>query len=295
MRALLAVTIALGTLVAAPALAASLSVSPASIPQGGTAVLVVTPANPGGVTAVTGRVGSRTVTFFPYGGKWIGFYSAPAKAAPGTYRASLLVNGWYALSANVVIKNAKFPVTKLAVSDELAAQGYNSKTIAASVGGDDSAALLGAAAKPLPAVQFTSAFGYPLAGIVSPATTINVGAFGNYRVSGGVKLQHLGTDLEAASGTPVMAVNDGVVTLTKSLWDYGNTVMVDHGAHIFSLYLHLSGFTVKVGDRVTKGQVIGYVGQTGYALAPHLHLSIWVNGTSIDPLAFIAATQSAMR
>lgn len=276
-------------------LAASLSVSSEKIPQGGTTVLTVTPAYPGGVTSVTGQVGSRKVNFFQYGGTWRGFYSAPAKAIPGTYRTSLLVNGRYPLTGTVAIKDAKFPVTKLVVTDELQSQGYTPTTIAGNIAGDDNTALAAASANPIAGALFTTAFRYPLEGITGPATTMNVGAFGNYRVSGGVKLQHLGTDLEAATGTPVYAANDGVVTLSKPLVNYGNSLVLDHGARIFSVYMHLERPLVAAGDRVTRGQLIAYSGNTGYSIAAHLHFTMWVNGTSIDPLAFIAASQQVMR
>jgi hypothetical protein len=277
------------------AFAATLAVSPSTIPQGGTTFLIVTPTYPGGVTSVTGYIGSRKVSFFQYGGVWVGFYSAPAKAVPGTYRAALVLNGRYPLRSTVTIKDAKFPVTKLVVTDTLASQGYTPTSIAGNIAGNDSAMLAAASAHPVEAPFFTGAFRYPLEGITGPATTMNVGAFGNYRQSGSVKLQHLGTDLDAASGTPVYAVNDGVITLATALVNYGNSVVIDHGARIFSVSMHLDRFAVSNGERVVKGQVIGYSGNTGYSIEPHLHLSMWVNGTSIDPLAFIAATQSAMR
>ena len=280
---------------AAIASAATLSVSSSAIPQGGTTVLAVTPTYPGGVISVTGFVGSRAVSFFLSGGKWLGFYSAPAKAVPGTYRARVLVNGKYPLVSTVVIKDARFPVTKLVVTEELQSQGYTPTSIAGNIAGDDNASLLASSAHPVPGALFTAAFRYPLEGITGSGTTMNVGAFGNYRVSGGVKLQHLGTDLDAATGTPVYAVNDGVVTMAKLLSNYGNSIVIDHGGRIFSIYMHLDRATIAAGERVTKGQVIGYSGNTGYSIAPHLHLSMWVNGTSIDPLAFIAATRAIMK
>jgi murein DD-endopeptidase MepM/ murein hydrolase activator NlpD len=294
---LLAILGVSGILAALPAAvsAATLSVSPRSVPQGGTVLLTVTPTYADGVTSVSGSVGSRIVSFFPYRGTWLGFYSAPAKASPATYRTAIVVNGRYPLRSTLTITNAKFPVTKLVVTDSLAALGLTPTVIAGNIAGNDSAALASASANPVKDPLFTSAFRYPLDGITGPGTTMNVGAFGNYRQSGGVKLQHLGVDLEAASGTPVYAANDGVVTLAARLVNYGNTLVVDHGARIFSVYMHLDRFAVAVGERVTKGQFIGYSGNTGYSIEPHLHLSVWVNGTSIDPLAFIAATQQAMR
>ncbi len=281
--------------VAAAVAPAALTLATSTIPQGGTTVFIVTPTASGTVRSVVGWVGSRRIWFFQNDGRWLGFYSAPAKAAPGVYRARILVNGSYTIPTLLTVTDAKFRVTNLVISKALAAQGFSPKSVEASITGSDNVAVLGAALHPVAGALFSTAFQYPLSGITGPNTTMNVGAFGDYRTSGGVQLQHLGVDLEAATGTPVYAVNNGVVTLTKRLWDYGNTIVVDHGAHIFSLYLHLSQFAVKKGARVTKGQVIGYSGQTGYALAPHLHLSMWDGGKSIDPLAFIAESQAVMK
>jgi murein DD-endopeptidase MepM/ murein hydrolase activator NlpD len=116
----------------------------------------------------------------------------------------------------------------------------------------------------------------------------NVGAFGNIRKSGDVSLQHLGVDLDANTGTPVYAINDGKVTgVLEGLINYGNTVIIDHGLGIFSLYLHLDEFKVSLGQTVKKDDVIGLSGNTGYSIAPHLHFSIKLNGASVDPVKFI--------
>lgn len=234
-------------------------------------------------------IGSRKIWLFPYDGKYIGFYSAPAKATPSTYRATIAVKNEKTVKIPIVIKNAKFPVTKLIVTEQLANIGFTSKNIASNLAEKDTPAITAAFSNPAELPYFSGAFGFPLENIV------NVGAFGNYRKSGQTVLQHLGVDLEAETNTPVYAINDGVVTMSKLLINYGNSIVIDHGAHIFSMYLHLDRFAVNYGDKVKKGDIIGYSGNTGYSIAPHLHLSINVNGTSIDPLNFIETTQFAFK
>ena len=110
--------------------------------------------------------------------------------------------------------------------------------------------------------------------------------YGYSRQTGVYSIPHKGVDYRAAIGTPVMAINAGIVRVVANYEDYGNTIVVDHGLGVMSFYLHLSKINVKVGDTVTRGQIIGLSGQTGYALGPHLHLSIRINGVSIDPVKF---------
>lgn len=98
---------------------------------------------------------------------------------------------------------------------------------------------------------------------------------------------HKGTDFRAAVGTDVKAMNAGKIVLARKFIVYGNTVIVDHGLGIQTLYMHLSKISVKEGDIVKAGQVIGLTGMTGYATAAHLHVSVKVGGVSIDPMTFL--------
>ena len=84
---------------------------------------------------------------------------------------------------------------------------------------------------------------------------------------------------------------DGKVVLTADLPNYGKTVIIDHGLDIFSLYLHLDEFKVVEGQIVKKNQILGLSGDTGYSTAPHLHFSIRVGTSRVDPLVFIEATK----
>ena len=84
-----------------------------------------------------------------------------------------------------------------------------------------------------------------------------------------------------------MAMNRGVVRIARTGISYGKTIVVDHGLGLQTFYLHLSKIKVNVGELVLPGQIIGLSGQTGYTDAPHLHLSIRLNGVSIDPMKFM--------
>ncbi len=124
---------------------------------------------------------------------------------------------------------------------------------------------------------------------IAPLSTTTVtDAYGYNRDTAGYSITHKGTDLHAATGTPVYAMNAGTVRLARTFIVYGNTIIIDHGLGVQTLYMHLSKLEVKEGDTVKVGQEIGLSGMTGYAEAPHLHISIKINGISIDPMKFLA-------
>ena len=98
---------------------------------------------------------------------------------------------------------------------------------------------------------------------------------------------HQGLDIGGAHGANVVAANSGTVITVSFGSGYGNYVTIAHGNGIQTLYSHLSSAAVKVGASVTRGQVVGYVGQTGNATTPHLHFEVFVNGTRVDPLPWL--------
>jgi murein DD-endopeptidase MepM/ murein hydrolase activator NlpD len=95
---------------------------------------------------------------------------------------------------------------------------------------------------------------------------------------------HLGDDLASVANAPVPAANNGVVVLSEPLGIYGNTVILDHGMGIFSMYSHLSRLDVKTGDKVEKGKPVGLTGTTGLALGDHLHYAVMIHGEFVNPV-----------
>jgi murein DD-endopeptidase MepM/ murein hydrolase activator NlpD len=95
---------------------------------------------------------------------------------------------------------------------------------------------------------------------------------------------HLGYDLASVKHSPVPAANAGIVVYAAPLTIYGNTVVVDHGLGLQTLYAHLSSFEVKDGQPVTKGDVLGRTGTTGLAVGDHLHYEVLIQGISVTPL-----------
>jgi murein DD-endopeptidase MepM/ murein hydrolase activator NlpD len=113
--------------------------------------------------------------------------------------------------------------------------------------------------------------------------------FGLQRVfNGTVKSTHQGLDFRTGSGTPVSAVNSGIVILARPLFFEGNCIVLDHGQGLLTLYLHLSEIKVKEGEQVKKGQKIALSGGTGRATGPHLHLAVRWQGTYLDPKTLLS-------
>ena len=94
---------------------------------------------------------------------------------------------------------------------------------------------------------------------------------------------HSGEDVGAPSGTPILAADGGTVIMAGINGGYGNCVMVNHGGGRVTLYAHMSAFAVSYGQKVSQGQVLGYVGSTGLSTGPHLHYEVRVNGATTDP------------
>ena len=105
---------------------------------------------------------------------------------------------------------------------------------------------------------------------------------------------HYGMDFTARTGTPIYATGDGVVyKADASLSGYGNHIEVNHGYGYKTLYAHLSKYNCRPGQRVKRGDIIGYVGSTGRSQAPHLHYEVFKNGERVNPLNFYYGSISA--
>ena len=123
---------------------------------------------------------------------------------------------------------------------------------------------------------------------VWPATSYLVTSEYGYRVHPlqGVQKFHSGIDVGAGAGTPIYAAAAGTVATATYNDSYGNYVLINHGGGNSTLYAHMSSMAVSSGAYVTQGQVIGYVGSTGWSTGPHLHYEVRLNGSTVNPLSY---------
>ena len=122
-------------------------------------------------------------------------------------------------------------------------------------------------------------------GFIMPAKGVITGVYGSQRIlNGKPRRPHYGLDIANKKGTPVLASSDGIIVLAeKDLYFSGGTIIMSHGQGLTSSFLHLSAISVKVGDKVIQGQVIGSMGATGRATGSHLDWRMEIRGVRIDP------------
>ena len=97
---------------------------------------------------------------------------------------------------------------------------------------------------------------------------------------------HSGIDIPAPSGTPIVAAKSGTVIMSQLMSGYGNVIMVDHGETV-TVYAHCSALNKSIGDSVSAGDVVAFVGSTGLSTGPHLHFEVRVNGSTVNPLGYV--------
>ena len=129
---------------------------------------------------------------------------------------------------------------------------------------------------------------YPDINFMIPVEGIVTGVYGTQRYYNGKKGNyHNGHDIAADKGTPINSPSSGKVTLTGDYYYNGKFVMINHGNSLISIFLHMNDIHVSRGAIVEKGELIGTVGNTGLSTGPHLHWSVLLNNTYVDPLGLV--------
>lgn len=159
------------------------------------------------------------------------------------------------------------------------------KRAAAAAAANQSNGAVTAAAADASSYEVTSAGSGVWPALASHTITSNYGGR-SYPLDGSYNY-HLGTDIGASYGTPVVSYQAGTVLIASYHWSYGNYVVVDHGNGLSTLYAHMSALTVSAGQSVSAGQQVGLVGSTGSSTGPHLHFEVRINGSNVDPAPYL--------
>lgn len=238
---------------------------------------------PGGLWIVRGPAGSAftvrlfgiTTRAYPVEGQTVALVPISGRTKAGSYTAVVRSDSGETSSLPVKVRAKRFVTQHIKMPKSKT--GLQSPAILKK----ERQILYGALAKTGPEPMWTGPFRLPLQARVSSD-------YGKMRyVNGKFWSQHSGVDLAAGTGVRVLAPNRGRVLLTQKLWMRGNTLLLDHGLGLVSAFNHLSGFLVKPGDVVEKGQPIAKVGATGFVTGPHLHWEVRAGQVPVNPWPLI--------
>lgn len=260
------------------ALTASISVSSETIIQGEPLMIQVE-----GVTGINdvARIlfNGKSLWFFNYQNKPTALFPIDLNQKPGEYKITVKLETRELVEQNITITAREKVEEPLGIPAKLGGNTPEAATSLVTNLSKENAVMN--AVKSAIKRFWTEKFDYPVA---NPIVT---DGYGYLRKTGYYTIPHKGADFRATEGTPVLAMNRGIVRLATESTIYGKTIAVDHGLGVVSYYMHLSKINVVAGRLIKKGDLIALSGSTGYAEVPHLHLSIKINGISIDPIGFM--------
>ncbi|RKH73817.1 M23 family metallopeptidase [Corallococcus interemptor] len=263
-----------------------LSLQPAN-PKPGDPVLVTVR---GASALPTGTVAGRPLRFFAWNNGYAALTSLPVEQTEGSVPVDVTAVGRglpVLLSGALTVGAPGFRERELKVANKYVSPP---KAVKARMEADRKA-FAAAFAQPFQAPLFGQNFAWPREATVTAP-------FGDRRsFNGKLQTQHFGVDLDGATGSPVVAANDGTVVMSRDNYASGNTVLVHHGAGLFTAYFHLSRIDVKEGAKVKQGEALGLVGSTGRVTGPHLHWGVkaddrWVDGQTLLKLDFTGAPET---
>ena len=262
-------------LLALPALAQALP-EKALVP-GGIALLAMPDYKDG--TVVT--FDNEQVAVFPYKNTWIAMAGIPLSAKAGDYEFSIKHHTGITLNSKITVKAKKYAEQHLTIKNKrkVNPNAEDMKRIGKERIRKKKAKTL--RTETIPRVDFI----WPTEGRIS--SIFGLRRFFNKQE----RRPHNGLDIAADSGSPVKATADGTIIDAGNFFFSGNMVFIDHGQGIISLYAHMDSISVKPGDTVKQGHVIGAVGTTGRSTGPHLHFAVFANKTLIDPVYMLPKRQ----
>jgi len=263
-------------------LALSLPLLAEALPQesavpGGVVILPLAPAS---TSRPLVRYENKPVLVAAENGLWQAVVGVPLEAKPGTHEISVSQGG-KDKTLIFTIEDKQYPTQHITIKDKrkVNPNQYDMERI-----NRESARIDVALQHWTETSEVPFDFVWPLKGEIS-------GLFGRRRVfNGEPRKPHSGMDIAATSGTPVQAPAGGIIRGTGDYFFNGNTVFIDHGQGLVTMFCHLSRIDVKDGQKIEQGEVIGLVGATGRVTGPHLHFGVSLNDERVEPRLFFPQT-----
>jgi len=257
-----------------PALLSTLSFNSYALPEqalvpGGIAMLQL----PGYSADTKVLFDNKRVAVFPYNNSWFAMAGIGLSTKPGDYEFSIKQANGLTVNTKITVKYKKYQEQHLTIKNKRKVNPNKQDTdriIKESVRKKRAKKLY---TEKTPEVDFI----WPVSGRIS--SIFGLRRFFNEQE----RRPHNGLDIAAKEGTPIKSTANGTVIDAGDFFFSGNMIYIDHGQGIVSLYAHLSEISVKAGDIVKQGDIIGKVGQSGRATGPHLHFAVIANQTLIDP------------
>lgn len=237
-------------------------------------ILLITVA--GRTSGVAGSFLGRQLNFNLSAGSMTALAGIDLYTKPGSYPLSISLDG-EVRTQKVRVRKKHYPVQRLALpEDKVTLSPENEARV------EREAQILSA----IWPVESPRIWNGPFA---DPLPDRELGTpFGVRRIINGIpKNSHSGVDVSGDEGDPVRAPNDGVAVVVDDHFYGGNSLVLDHGQGIYTMFFHLSKITVRPGQAVLKGDVVALVGSTGRSTGPHLHWGVRVQGARVDPLQLI--------
>ena len=220
---------------------------------------------------------NRDVPAFPVGERvWRALVGIDLDVRPGTYPITVAAGAAHD-TYDLVVEPRAFRTRRLTVNEAFVTPPASEQTRIA----EEAALLAQVWQSPAGERLWTGEFVRPVPGAANSA-------FGTRSVfNGKPRNAHGGADFLSPGGTPIQAPNAGRIAVARALYFSGNTVVIDHGLGLFSLFAHLSVIDVHEGDPIALGDAVGRVGATGRVTGPHLHWSVRAGDARVDPLSLL--------
>jgi len=232
---------------------------------------------PGGDLAPTALIDARRTAVIRSGDRWLAIVGLPLSTKPGP-RKLKVATGKETVDVPFQVTDKRYRTQHLTIKNE------RQVTPAA----EDLERIQAESKRSDVALSKFTTDGTPVFALQSPVAGTRSDSYGSRRIfNGQPRNPHSGMDIAAAKGTPIRAPAAGTVVEAGNFFFNGNTLFIDHGYGLVTMYCHLDEIKVKVGDRLAAGDPLGTVGATGRVTGPHLHWGVALNRAMVDPALFL--------